>query len=42
MPVVYGMGPRYWGKMNAQCTLRLIETKPGEDGETLLHYEAVR
>ena len=42
MPVVYGKGPRYWGAMDEQCTLRLTETKPGEDGELLLHYEAVR
>jgi dihydrofolate reductase len=42
MPVVYGKGPRYWGPMDEQCTLNLIETKPGEDKEILLHYEAVR
>ena len=42
MPVVYGKGPRYWGSMDEQCTLRLTETKPGEDGELLLHYEEVR
>ena len=43
MPVVYGKGPRYWGLMDGgQCTLNLIETKPGEDKEILLHYEAVR
>jgi len=28
--------------MNDQSTLNLIETKPGEDKEILLHYEAVR
>lgn len=38
----YGKGPRYWGPMDDQCTLNLIETKPGEDREILLHYEAVR
>ncbi len=42
MPVVYGKGPRYWGPMDGQATLNLIETKPGEDKEILLHYEAVR
>jgi riboflavin biosynthesis pyrimidine reductase len=42
MPVVYGKGPRYWGPMDDQTTLNLIETKPGEDKEILLHYEAVR
>ncbi len=42
MPVVYGKGPRYWGPMDGQRTLRLVEMKPGEDGELLLHYEAVR
>jgi dihydrofolate reductase len=41
MPVVYGRGPRYWEKMNSQCTLKLIETKPAAGGEILLHYEAV-
>ena len=42
MPVVYGRGPRYWEPMKEQTTLKLIETKPGEDREILLHYEAVR
>ncbi len=42
MPVVYGKGPRYWGPLDGQCTLDLIETKPGEDKEILLHYAAVR
>ena len=42
MPVVYGKGPRYWGPMDGQTTLDLIETKAGEDKEILLHYEAVR
>jgi dihydrofolate reductase len=42
MPVVCGTGPRYWGTMKGQCTLNLIETKPGEDKEILLHYETVR
>jgi dihydrofolate reductase len=42
MPVVYGKGPRYWAPMKGQTTLKLVETKPGEDGEILLHYEAVR
>ncbi len=42
MPVVYGRGPRYWGPMREQNTLKLLETKHGEDGEILLHYETVR
>ena len=42
MPVVYGRGPRYWGPMKEQNTLRLLDVKHGEDGEFLLHYEAVR
>lgn len=42
MPVVYGKGPRYWGRMGEQTTLSLVETKPGEDKEILLHYEALR
>jgi len=42
-PVVYGKGPRYWGPMtDGQCTLDLVETRPGEDKEILLHYAAVR
>ncbi len=42
MPVVYGKGPRYWGPIEGQTTLNLLESKPGEDKEILLHYEAVR
>lgn len=42
MPVVYGRGPRYWGSMTEQNTLKLLEVKHGEDGEIMLHYEAVR
>jgi len=42
MPVVYGRGPRYWTQMKGQTTLKLVETKPGEDREIMLHYEAVR
>jgi dihydrofolate reductase len=42
MPVVYGKGPRYWGQMDDQTTLKLIDTIPGEDKEILLHYESVR
>lgn len=43
MPVVYGKGPRYWGgPMKSQNTLKLLEVKLAEDGEFLLHYEAVR
>jgi riboflavin biosynthesis pyrimidine reductase len=42
MPVIYGKGPRYWGAMAKQNTLRLVEKKDAEDGEILLHYETVR
>jgi len=42
MPVVYGKGPRYWGRMDAQTTLDLAETKPGRNKEILLHYRALR
>ena len=42
MPVVYGKGPRYWAPMKEQNTLNLVESKHAEDGEILLHYEAVR
>ena len=42
MPVVYGRGPTYWGAMKTQNTLKLVETRHGEDGELLLHYETVR
>lgn len=42
MPVVYGKGPRYWGAMKEQNTLKLLEVKPAEDGEILLHYATIR
>jgi dihydrofolate reductase len=42
MPVVYGKGPRYWGPMPKQNTLKLTEVRHGEDAEIMLHYEAVR
>jgi dihydrofolate reductase len=42
MPVVYGRGPRYWGPMKEQRTLKLLSSKSLEDGELLLHYETVR
>ncbi len=42
MPVVYGKGPKYWGSMTEQNTLKLLEVKHGEDGEIMLHYVAVR
>jgi dihydrofolate reductase len=41
-PVVYGKGPRYWTTMNSQVTLKLLSSGTMEDGELLLHYEAVR
>jgi dihydrofolate reductase len=41
-PVVWGQGPRYWGPMKEQVTLKLLSSKVLEDGELLLHYEAFR
>jgi dihydrofolate reductase len=41
-PVVFGKGPRYWGTMNSQVTLKLLSSGTMEDGELLLHYETVR
>jgi len=41
-PVVWGQGPRYWGPMKEQLTLKLLSSKVLEDGELLLHYETVR
>lgn len=41
MPVVYGRGPRYWGKMDQQATLKLLESSSTQDGDLYLHYEAV-
>ena len=41
-PVVYGKGPRYWNNMSSQVTLKLLSLQTMEDGELLLHYEAVR
>jgi len=40
-PVVYGRGPQYWGPMKEQQTLKLLSSKVLEDGELLLHYEAI-
>lgn len=42
MPVVYGRGPKYWGAMKEQTTLKLLSSMSMEDGELLLHYAAVR
>jgi dihydrofolate reductase len=41
-PVVFGKGPRYWGTMDSQVTLKLLSSRTMEDGELLLHYETVR
>lgn len=41
-PVVWGQGPRYWGPMKEQLTLKLLSSQVMEDGELLLHYETVR
>lgn len=41
-PVVWGQGPRYWGSMKEQLTLKLLSSKVLEDGELLLHYETFR
>jgi dihydrofolate reductase len=40
-PVVYGRGPKYWGSMKHQTTLKLLSFKTMEDGELLCHYEAI-
>ncbi len=42
MPVVYGRGPRYWGAMKDQTTLKLLSATPMKFGELVLHYEGVR
>jgi dihydrofolate reductase len=41
-PVVYGKGPRYWGNMGDQATLKLLSSETMDDGELLLHYETIR
>ena len=41
-PVVWGKGPRYWGPMEKQATLKLLSSSTMEDGELMLHYETVR
>jgi dihydrofolate reductase len=41
-PVVWGQGPRYWGAMKEQLTLKPLSQKVLEDGELLLHFETVR
>jgi dihydrofolate reductase len=42
-PVVWGRGPRYWGPMKEQATLKLLSSSTMEpDGELMLHYETVR
>jgi dihydrofolate reductase len=41
-PVVFGQGPRYWGPMDEQLTLKILSSKVLEDGEVLLRYETVR
>ena len=41
-PVVFGKGPKYWGNMDSQATLKLVSSETMEDGELLLHYETVR
>jgi dihydrofolate reductase len=38
MPVVYGRGPRYWGTLKEQRTLKLLSASSLEWGEVLLHY----
>jgi len=40
--VVFGQGPRYWGPMDEQLTLKILSSKVLEDGEVLLRYETVR
>jgi dihydrofolate reductase len=42
MPVAFGRGPRYWGPMKTQTTLKLLSATTMPYGELVLHYEAVR
>ena len=42
MPVVFGKGPRYWGNLPKQTTLKLLSSTTMKWGELVLHYEAVR
>jgi dihydrofolate reductase len=42
MPVVYGKGPRYWGQLANQRTLKLLSSNTMKFGELVLHYETVR
>lgn len=41
-PVILGKGRQFFGEMESQQTLRLVEAKPFKAGELFLHYETVR
>ncbi len=41
-PVILGKGHAFFGEMEAQQTLRLVEVRRFEAGELFLHYETVR
>jgi dihydrofolate reductase len=42
MPVILGKGHQFFGELEAQQTLRLVETQRFKAGELFLHYETVR
>lgn len=41
-PVILGKGRQFFGEMESQQALRLVEAKPFKAGELFLHYETVR
>lgn len=41
-PVILGKGQQFFGEMDRQQTLRLVELKRFKAGELFLHYETVR
>ena len=41
-PVILGKGAHFFGELEVQQTLRLIEVKQFKAGELFLHYETVR
>ena len=42
MPVILGKGHQFFGELEGQQTLRLVEVKHLRAGELFLHYETVR
>lgn len=42
MPVILGKGHRFFGELEGQQTLRLVEVKSFKAGELYLHYETAR